>query len=130
MKSLVIVSGVWNALLGAGLVLAPLAAQIGLRLPPPFWAWLSAGFLWFTAAVLILAARDLRTRAAFVYWEAFLRYLAAALLLTIGPAVLGWPAWVLGATDLAWGLSYTFGLPRALHTTHGRLLRDDLAADV
>ena len=126
MKKLVFLSGAWNAVLGAGLVVPALAARIGLRLPHPFWAWLSAAFLWFTAAVLILAARDLRTRASFVYWEAFLRYGAAALLLTIGPAVVGWPAWVLGATDLAWGLSYTFGLPRALQTTHRRLFLDSV----
>jgi hypothetical protein len=56
--------------------------------------------------------------------EGFLRYAAAALLLTIGPGVIGWPAWFIGSTDLGWGLTYTFGLPRSLGTTHKKLLFD------
>lgn len=124
MKKLVFVSGIWNFALGAGLLVPAIAEGIGMRIPHPFWGWLVCGFLWFTSAVLIMASRDLKRRASFVYWEAFLRYIAAALLLTIGPEVFGWPSWFIGITDLTWGLLYTFGLPVALNTSHAKLLLD------
>lgn len=72
-----------------------------------------------------MAARDLERRGSFVYWEAFLRFAAAALLLTIGPSVLGWAAWFIGVTDLAWGLIYVCGLPRSLGISHKKLFLDD-----
>jgi hypothetical protein len=124
MKKIVFASGIWNFLLGAGLLVPALTQTIGMRIPHPFWGWLSCGFLWNTSAVLILASRDLKRRGSFVYWEAFLRYVAAALLLTIGPEAFGWPAWFIGITDLAWGLIYTFGLPDALKTSHAKLFFD------
>jgi hypothetical protein len=124
MKKIVFVSGVWNFVLGAGLLVPALYGSIGMRIPHPFWGWLICGFLWFTSAVLIMASRDLWRHGSLVYWEAFLRYAAAGLLLTIGSGVMGWPAWFIGITDLAWGLSYTFGLPRALNTSHRKLLLD------
>jgi hypothetical protein len=126
MKMIVFVSGIWNFVLGAGLLAPPLYRSIGMRIPHPFWGWMLCGFLWFTSAVLIMASRDLGRRGSLVYWEAFLRYIAAALLLTIGSGVIGWPAWFIGVADLAWGLIYTFGLPGALNTSHRRLFLDAL----
>lgn len=126
MRKLVFASGLWNFFLGAGLLVPWMYGAIGMRIPHPLWGWLLGAFLWFTAAVLIMASRDLRRRASFVYWEGLLRYLAGALLLTIGPGVLGWPAWFIGATELVWGLVYTFGLPGALSTTHTKLFLDSI----
>lgn len=128
MKKIVFISGIWNIGLGAGLLVPALYGAIGMRIPDPFWGWLLCAFLWYTAAVLITASKDLKRYGSLVYHEGFLRFAAAALLLTIGPSVLGWPAWFIGSTDLAWGLIYTFGLPRFLGTTHKKLLFDDSGA--
>ena len=126
MKRIVFISGIWNIALGAGLLVPSIYEAIGMRIPDPFWGWILCAFLWHTSAVLISASKDLKRRGSFVYWEGLLRYAAAALLLTIGPGVIGWPAWFIGITDLAWGLTYTYGLPRALGTTHKKLLFDDI----
>ena len=124
MKKVVFASGIWNVLLGLLLVSPAFYTCLCIRIPHPFWGWMLTAFLWYTGAVLILASRDLKRRAALVYWESFLRYGAAALFLSIGYGVVGWSAWVLGATDLAWGMIYMFGLPRALGATHKQLFLD------
>ncbi len=124
MKRIVFLAGLWNLLLGAGLLSPALHGAIGMRIPHPFWGWLLFAFLSYTGVVLVMASRDLPRRAPLVYWEAFLRYVAAALLLTVGPDVIGWPAWFIGLTDLAWGLTFTIGLPRALDISHSKLLLD------
>ncbi|HXO18499.1 MAG TPA: hypothetical protein VOA87_01095 [Thermoanaerobaculia bacterium] len=128
MRKIVIASGVWNLGLGALMLCPALDRAIWLWLPNPFWGYLLCAFLWFTSVVLFLAARNLRARASFVYWEAFLRYAAAILMLTIGPAQIGPWAYFVGITDALWGLSYTFGLPCFLETTHRALLCDEVPA--
>ena len=77
MRPFVYWSGVYNAGLSLLLLCPPLYRVLGLNICAPIWGWLIAGFLGFTSAVLILAARDLRRRASLVYWEALLRYVAA-----------------------------------------------------
>jgi hypothetical protein len=124
MRKVVLASAVWNASLGAFLLLPAVYRPFGLRVPHPFWGWALCAFIWYTAAVLVIACRDLPRRASLVYWEAILRFVAAALLFTVGAGVIGWIAWFVGATDILWGLAYTFGLPRALNTTHAALLLD------
>jgi hypothetical protein len=98
--------------------------RIGVDIAEPFWGWCLAAFIFFTAAVLIMASRDLQRRASLVYWEAFLRFASAALLLSIGLGIIGWMAWVVGITDILWGLIYVFGLPSALQVSHRSLLLD------
>ena len=128
MDRIVFISGIWNIVLGAGLLVPAIYEAVGMHIPNPFWGWILCGFLWFTSAVLLLAAKDLKQRGSFVYWEGILRLIAGTLLLTIGPLALGWPAWFIGGTDLAWALIYAFGLPRSLGTTHKKLLLDDLTS--
>ena len=77
-------SGVYNAGLALTLTFPPVYRWLGLNVPAPLWGWLVAGFLAYTSAVLILASRDLRQRASFVYWESILRYIAALLLIPAG----------------------------------------------
>ncbi len=125
MKSFIFWSGVYNAGLALTLTCPPIYQWLGLNVPTPLWGWLVAGFLAFTSVVLILASRDLRQRAAFVYWESILRYIAALLLIPAGLfGDLGLIAVPLGLGDLVIGLVYMFGLPKELGLSHSDLLRD------
>ena len=127
MKRFVFWSGVYNLSLGLFLTCPALYRAFGLNVPAPLWGWLVGGFLAYTGAVLVLSSRDLRGRASLVYWEAFLRYIAALLLI---PAALfgdlGLIAAPLGLGDLAIGLVYMFGLPKELGASHRALLFDRL----
>lgn len=129
MRKIVAASGVYNIFLGAALLVPAIYTKIGILVPHIYWGWLVASFLWFTSAALILSARDLRRRGSFVYWEAFLRYAAAGLMLTWGPEQFGCPAYFVGIVDFCWGLSYMFGLPKALNTTHAALFFDKVAQE-
>jgi len=81
----------------------------------------------FTGVVLILAVRNLRSRATFVYWESMLRYIAAFLLIPAGLfGDLGLIAAPLGLTDLVIGLVYMIVLPKELSLSHTALLCDRL----
>jgi hypothetical protein len=128
MAKFVFWSGVYNVGLAAVLAFPPLYRALGLNVPTPFWGWLTASFLGYTGAALILSSADLRRRAAFVYWEAFLRYLAALLLIPAGLfGDLGLIAAPLGLVDLLIGLAFMFGLPRELGRSHQSLLWDRAA---
>jgi len=120
-------TGIYNAGLALILLCPPAYRALGLNICSPVWAWLVAGFLAFTSAVLILSARRLPERASLVYWEALLRYAACLVLV---PAALfsdiGLMAAPLGLGDLAIGLVYMFGLPKALGVSHQTLLFDRL----
>ncbi|MGZ8159297.1 MAG: hypothetical protein ACXWT1_17230 [Methylobacter sp.] len=125
MKNFVFWSGVYNTGLALTLTFPPVYRLLGLNVPAPLWGWLVAGFLAFTSAVLILASRNLRHRAAFVYWESILRYIAALLLIPAGLfGDLGLIAVPLGLADLVIGLVYMFGLPKELGISHRALLSD------
>jgi hypothetical protein len=118
-------SGVYNVGLAVFLAFPPLYRALGLNVPTPFWGWLVGGFLAYTSAVLILASRDLRHRASFVYWESVLRYIAALLVIPAGLyGDLGLIAEPMGLGDLAIGLVYMFGLPKALRVSHRSLFCD------
>ena len=112
MQRVIFFSGIWNAVVGAVLIAFGFEPRLGVPIPL-FWALAVGGFIWFTAAVLILCSRDLPRLAAFVYWEAALRFFSAALVFTLGRGVLGaLPAWFMASTDLAWGLIYVIGMRR------------------
>lgn len=125
MQNFVFWSGIYNAGLALVLTCPPVYRLVGLNIPAPLWGWLLAGFLAFTSVVLILAARNLRSRAVFVYWESILRYIAALLLVPAGLfGDLGLIAIPLGLGDLAIGLVYMIGLPKELGVSHCALLCD------
>lgn len=127
MQRFVFWSGVYNAGLALFLLFPPVYRAFGLNIPAPLWGWLLAGFLGFTSAVLILAARDLPRRASLVYWESLLRYVAALLLIPAGLfGDMGLIAVPLGLGDLGIGLIYMFGLPKVLQLSHRALLCDRL----
>jgi hypothetical protein len=70
---LVFWSGVWNIGLGLILITPSITQLFRMQIPNPFWPWIVAGFLWYTAVALILSSRDVRSFASIVYWEALLR---------------------------------------------------------
>jgi hypothetical protein len=125
MKNFVFWSGVYNAGLAVFLLCPPLYRGVGMNICDPVWGWLIAGFLSFTSAILILSSRDLCRRAAFVYWESLLRYIAALVLVPAGLfGDVGLITVPLGLGDLAIGLVYMFGLPKELGVSHHALLCD------
>ena len=118
-------TGVFNAGLALTLTFPSIYRWLGLNVPTPLWGWLVAGFLAYTSVALILASRNLRPRASFVYWESILHYIAALLLIPAGLfGDLGLIAVPLGLGDLAIGLTYMFGLPKELGLSHSALLCD------
>ena len=125
MKSkLVIFSGIWNLVL-AGLFLYPPLYRLGLNLTQPLWGWLLSGFLLFTSAVLIIGGRDLGKYGSILLHEAFLRFIAAMLLI---PAALfygfGWLALFGGITDALWGITLVVTVPRLSKRTFVDLVLD------
>jgi hypothetical protein len=103
MQRVIFFSGIWNAVVGAVLIAFGFEPRLGVPIPL-FWALAVGGFI---------CSRDLPRLAAFVYWEAALRFFSAALVFTLGRGVLGaLPAWFMASTDLAWGLIYVIGMRR------------------
>jgi hypothetical protein len=128
MSPFVFWSGVYNSGLALLLLFPPLYRALGLNFPAPFWGWFVGGFLAYTGAALILASRNLSQRASFVYWEAFLRYIAAILIVPAGLfGDLGLIAAPMGLVDLGIGLVYMIGLPKELGVSHQVLLLDRLS---
>jgi len=127
MNCFVFWSGVYNAGLAFILLFPPLYRGIGLNICSPVWGWLIAGFLAYTCVVLVYASRDLSRRAALVYWESLLRYVAALVLIPAGLfGDIGPIAAIMGLGDLAIGLVYMFGLTKELGVPHSALLFDRL----
>lgn len=102
----IIYSGYWNFGLALLFIYPPLY-RMGLNLSQPVWGWLLSGFLLFTSAVLIIGGRDMGRYGSIIVHEAFLRFIAAAVLI---PAALfydyGWLALFGGCTDALWGIAY------------------------
>jgi hypothetical protein len=118
-------SGIWNIGLGLSLVLTPIRELLGLQIPNPFWPWVVAAFLWYTAAALILSSREVRTFASIIYWEGVLRFAAVAILLIYGFEYIGvLPTVLFALTDFAWGVVYIVGLPRVTQRSHSSILLD------
>ena len=118
-------SGVYNAGLALLLTFPPLYRALGVNICSPIWGWLVAGFLAYTSAALIYASRDIRGRAALIYWESLVRYLAAIILIPAGLfGDIGGMAALLGLGDLLIGLVYRYGLTRELGVSHKALMLD------
>jgi len=129
LRTLVLLSGVWNLSLGVCIAVPRVAPRLGITTPHVFWTLMLVGVLWVTGVVLVLASRDLRHRASIVYWEGLSRVVAAIVLLTIGHDVLGPGAWLIGVTDIAWAIVYAVGLPRAVGASHLQLLLDRVPSE-
>jgi len=111
-SKLIILSGFWNLGLALIFVYPPLYRP-ALNLSQPLWGWLLSAFLLYTSALLIISGRDVGKYGSIVVHEAFLRFIAAGLLI---PAALlygyGWLALLGGVTDALWGAAYLTIVPR------------------
>ena len=118
-------SGIWNIGLGLILITPPIREFLGLQVPNPFWPWVVAAFLWYTAATLILSSRDVRIFASVIYWEALLRFASVSLLVAYGFTYVGVvPTVLFAVTDFVWGLMYLIGLRRVTGRSQASLLFD------
>ena len=125
MSSFIFWSGVYNGVLASILLFPPLYHALGLNICAPALGWLLSGFLAYTSVVLIFAAKDVPRRAALVYWEALLRWVAALVLIPAGLfGDLGAIAALLGLGDLTIGMIYALGLTTELKLSHRALLFD------
>ena len=116
-------SGFYNIALAFGVALSAWGPVAGVRFCHPAWALLIAGFLGFTAAVLVFASRDLKLFAPLLFWEMLLRFAAFAVLVPYGLfGDIGVMAAVLGLGDLLAGLGYLYGL-NCLGAAYGDWLR-------
>ncbi len=106
-SNVVIASGIWNLGLGLMMFVPPLYRALGLHLVQPGWGFLIGALLLFTAAVLVLAGKDVVRYGAIIVFEAGTRFLAAVILIPAGLLYgYGWLAVFAGVTDIMWGVAY------------------------
>jgi hypothetical protein len=122
MQKIVLLSGIWNLILGVGSLASGLIKTENQS--EMYFNCMTGAFLLFTSAVLIVASRNLEKYGTFVLWEGLLRFVAAVILLTIGLAVIGNNAIFLGMTDALWGTAYSVGLPFVLKRSFKQILFD------
>jgi hypothetical protein len=104
-------TGFYNMAIAVITALSAAGPIAGIRFCYPAWALLLAGFLCFTAAVLMFVSRDVKLFAPLIFWEMLLRFAAFAVLVPYGLfGDIGGMASVLGLGDLLIGLGYLYGL--------------------
>lgn len=122
MQKIVLISGLWNLILGLGSLSSGILKSENSS--DTYFNSMVGVFLLFSSAVLIVASRDLQKYGTFVLWEGLLRFAAAGILLTIGLSAIGNNALFLGMTDTVWGIIYSIGLPYVLKKTFKQILFD------
>ncbi len=129
MQRFVFWTGVYNIVLGAGILVPGFPDLLGIQTTDSiFWLWLPAILVIYLGLLLILCSRNLQARATLVYWEGILRVLVFLLLAYFGfLGDLGIMLGIIGIIDLLIGLGYLVGLPRALNTSPASLLMDNVS---
>ena len=122
MQKIVLISGLWNLILGLGSLSSGILKSENSS--DTYFNSMVGVFLLFSSAVLIVASRDLQKYGTFVLWEGLLRFAAAGILLTIGLSVIGNNAVFLGMTDTVWGITYAIGLPYVVKKSVKQILFD------
>ena len=124
-SNLIIYSGYWNIGLAATLLCPPFYQFLGINLNQAIWGWVIAGFLLYTSATLIISGRDINKYGCIIIYEAFLRFVAAALLIPAGLFYdYGFISAFLGFTDALWGIAYLKIVPSATGRSLSQLLLD------
>ncbi len=124
-SNIIIYSGYWNIGLAVTLLFPTFYLSLGMNINQPVWGWVISGFLLYTAATLIISGRDLQKYASIVVYEAFLRFIAAILLIPAGLFYdYGLITAVLGFTDAAWGVVYLQLVPKLTERSLKQLLFD------
>lgn len=111
----VFATGIYNFLLGLGLAIPFVTELLKINICDYALALLIGAFLIFTAAVQVIASRDLRTHGWIIFWEGILRWMAAAILIFYGFfGQIGFVAGLIGIGDFLIGIVFLFLLPKAL----------------
>ena len=131
MREFVFWTGVYDIVMGITLSCPWIVDSLGVKPPPSnFWLWLPAILVIYLGILLVLCSRNLAARGSLVYWEGILRIGGFFVFGGFGFfGDLGIMAGVIGIIDLAIGLVYLIGLPKALKTTSSSLLFDGFRAD-
>ena len=131
MQRFVFWTGVYDIVMGITLSCPWIVDSLGVKPPPSnFWLWLPAILVIYLGILLVLSSRNLAARASLVYWEGILRIGGFIVFGGFGfLGDLGIMVGVIGIIDLAIGLVYLIGLPKALKTTSSGLLLDTFKAD-
>lgn len=124
MARIVVISAAWNIILALISIATAIDHLAANEMTMAYHSFFFCIFLLYTSVTLILAARNLLERASIIFWEGYLRFAAALILVTIGPNAIGPMAWPLALTDLVWGLIYQIGLCHASARTYRQLLLD------
>jgi hypothetical protein len=126
MKKFVFWTGIYNIVVGLVISCPWVVKLLGTPLPSSyFWLWFAAVLVIYLGILLVLCSRNLKGRASLVYWEGILRIVAFLLVAGFGVfGGLGPAITLLGIIDLAIGLVYLIGLPKALNTPPKNLLLD------
>ncbi len=107
--------GIYNLMLGLGVATPLVTELLGMNICDYALGLLITAFLIFTAAVQVIASRDLKTYGWLIFWEGILRWMAAALLIPYGFfGHLGTVAGLIGAGDLVIGFVFLIILPKAI----------------
>ncbi len=122
-----LITAVYNALLGAALLSSGLRELLGVDLAYP-GNQMIAGFLWFTTVVLMISSSDVKRYASIIYYEAHLRFLEATIMLV---AVIAYDFGVMLAlaamVDVLIGLYYLVRLKKETPYRYGQLLTNRIA---
>ncbi|MFM7316350.1 MAG: hypothetical protein ACKO5E_05335 [bacterium] len=124
MAGIVRLSAIWNKILALFAFITATQEMAGNQHAQAYHSFFFGVFLLYTSATLMLAARDLPQRASIVFWEGYLRFAAALILVTLGPNAIGPVAWPLAMADFAWGVIYQAGLCRVYSKSYLQLLLD------
>jgi len=124
-------TGIYDIVAGIILSCPWILDSLGIKPPPSnLWLWLPAIMVIYIGILLVLCSRNLTARGSLVYWEGILRIGGFFVLSGFGfLGDLGVMVGVLGIIDLAIGLVYLIGLPKALKTTSNSLLLDRFRVD-
>ena len=126
LSKFLVITALYNAVLGLLLLSDTIKDLLGVDLVYP-GNQMIAGFLWFTTAALLISSTDIKGYASIIYYEAYLRFFAAGVLLV---AVISYDfGIILGVVaigDILIGLYYMLCLKKETGYGHHQLLLNQI----
>ena len=123
LQRFVFLTGIYNFILATSLLFPAFSRDLlGLQIPYP-GDWMIAGFLYFTAAILVYCSSNIDKFAAIIYYEGLLRLAEAGVM--IHAALIGGAGQIFllaAAGDILIGLVYIIQLNRQTGASHSQLI--------